>query len=236
MSRALVLVVADHEDHGARRAARAAASSLEGRDGAAVWVVTGAELAAARWCHAVSVDGRATTRVQIPGRTEIYDDEVAGVLFRSLTPPVPPGLRHATEPDRSYAASEMTALLTSWLASLGDRVMNAVEGAGPTGPTWTPQRWLQLATEAGFECGSGPTVRSVLVAGGRVAGALDPDERARALRLADLTGCHLVEVGLTDDAAAATVSCVPLLLDPAHVTVLAEALLDLLCGEPEVSA
>ncbi len=235
MSGVLVLVVADREDLGARAAARAAAASLDGREGA-VHVVTGAELAAARWWHAVSRDGRATTRVRVPGHGEVTDDDLAGVWFRSVAACVPPGLRHASEPDRSYAGSEMTALLTSWLAALGDRVVNAVEGAGPAGPTWAPERWLQLAAEAGFECDTGPTVRSVLVAGSHVVGALDPAERDRVLRLAELTGCRLVEVGVTDAGAAATVSCVPLLLDPAQVESVGEALVDLVRRETEVSA
>ena len=228
-----VLVVADHADLGARAAARAASSSLG--DPVRVVVVSGDELAAARWRHHVSAYGVASTSLRLPGLGELTDDDLAGVLVRPCGELVPPGFRRSSERDRGYAAAELSALASSWLLSLGARVVNAAEGASPWGPTWVPRRWLARAAAAGFDVSPGAPDRRLLVAGRHVTGAADDTEVARARRLSQDTGCGLLELSLAGECVTA-ITCVPALLEPEHVNALAAALVDLAGAHREVAA
>jgi hypothetical protein len=176
-----------------------------------------------------------TTSVRLPGHGELTDRDLAGVLVRPCGDLLPPGFRHSPERERGYAAAELTALASSWLLSLGNRVVNAVEGASPWGPAWAAGRWLALAAEVGFPVTSGTSGRHVLLAGQHVVGARDEDERRRALDLSERSGCRLLDIGLAGSAAT-EVSCVPLLLDAEHVAALASALVDLARDDSEVAA
>jgi hypothetical protein len=221
----VVLAVCDHDDIGGRAAARAASSSLP--DGLTLLVATGTDLAAASWHHRVTSDGRTATRLGLPGGTTLETDDVAAVLFRPLALPAPPGLWRAPGPERSYAAAELTALVVSWLASLGPRVVNDVEGASPCGPTWVASRWHRAARAAGLAAGDGAGVRSLLVAGRRVLGARDDAEAAASLALAADAGCRLLELALTPSGSVCRVDVRPTLADPAHVAGVADLLVEL---------
>jgi hypothetical protein len=226
-------VVADHGDLGARAAAAAASSSLGG--GEQVLVAAGADLAAARWRHHVTSYGEVSTSVRLPGHGELTDHDLAGVLVRPCGDLVPPGLRHSPEHERGYAAAELTALTASWLLSLGRRVVNAVEGASPWGPSWTAARWLGLAAQVGLPVASGTPDRRLVLAGRHVVGARDEDERSRALELAERSGCRLLEISF-DGSSVTGASCVPLLLEEQHVAALAAALVDLARGDADAAA
>jgi hypothetical protein len=230
----VILVVADHDDHGARAAARAAASRLPTRG--RVLVATGADLAAARWSHHVDTDGRASTRIVLPGGGVMDSDCLGAVLARCPVLPSPPGLWGAPEPERTYASAELTALVVSWLASLGGRVVNAVDGGNPCGPTWTAAGWERAADAVSFPSVRGPVTRNVLVAGHRVLGAGDETEADRARSLATYAGCRLLQIGLTPDHEVSDVTCLPSLLDASHVDAVAALLLDLARGRQEVAA
>ena len=219
MNQRQVLVVADREDLGVRAAARAAALALgRASSDARVVVVSGDDLAAARWSHRVGADGRAHTRVLPAGSAgTLTDDDIAAVLFRSQAWLVPPGLRAAPEDEISYAWAELNALFVSWLASLGPKVLNALEGGSPCGPAWSPDRWRQVAAAVGLPVAEGDVRRSVLVAGAHVTGATNAGEAQACRELAARAGCRHLEISLTARDEVCDVASVPALLDPAHV-------------------
>jgi len=219
MNQRRVLVVADREDLGVRTAARAAALALaRASSDAAVVVVSGDDLAAARWSHRVGADGRTHTRLLFPGAAvTLTDDDIAAVLFRSQAWLVPPGLRTAPEEDVSYAWAELNALFVSWLASLGPKVLNALEGGSPWGPAWSPARWRQVAADVGLPVSDADVHRRVLVAGAHVIGAASTSEARACRELADLAGCRHLEVSFTARGEVSDVSPVPALAEPAHV-------------------
>jgi hypothetical protein len=219
----VLLVVADAGDVGGRAAARVAAlhPGASGEAGREVVVVTGDELAAAGWSHHVDGAGVAHTSVRLPGPDArvLTDGTLAAVWFRSRQWLVPPGLRAAAAADAAYAHAELTALIVSWLASLGPRTVNACEGVSPTGPAWSGARWRQLAADCGLAVAgaSESTVRTLLVAGSHVVGARDSDEVLRCRRLAAAGSCRIVEVGLDAADRVTGVSTVPPLTDPAWI-------------------
>ncbi len=246
MSSRVVLVVADRSDPGGWAAARAAASPVPGGpvpggtvpggtvpggtdsggtdsggsgSAATVVAVTGDDLAAARWSHHVASDGRARTTIRLGGpRGPVLGDEgIATVLFRAQAWRVPVGLREAPAGDVSYAWAELTALFVSWLASLGPKVVNTVEGGSPVGPSWSSARWRQLAAEAGLQARDEDAVRAVLVAGEQVIGSQGHAESLGCRRLAASAGCRLLEVWFTASGEVCTASPTPSLTDPAHV-------------------
>jgi hypothetical protein len=222
----VVLVVADHADLGPRAAAREAALALGAAGSVArVVVVTGDELVRATWSHRVGAHGRVHTRIGLRGAT-ISDDDVAGVVFRSQAWTPALAARGASAGDAAYARAELTALLTSWLASLGRRVANACEGTSTVGPVRRPQQWRRLAAQTGLPSGEGDAVRRVLVAGSRVVGA-GGEEADRCLALAESAGCRLLEVSFTASGAVGDVSVVPPLVTPAHVAATAALLEEL---------
>lgn len=212
-------MVADHADLGARAAAGAAALSR-----ARTTVVSGDDLAAARWSHHLGTDGVARTTIGLPDGRILTDHDLDAVLFRSQAWQVPIGFRSAPPADQAYARAELTALIVSWLASLGSRALNAVEGTSPCGPAWGAARWRQLAASAGFAIADGSRDRSVVVAGTHVIGAVDDTEARRCLELAGSAGCRLLEVSFTGGTEVCDVVSVPLLLDPAHVAAAAALL------------
>src|SRR5659263_276635 len=135
MDASVVLVVADAADLGARAAAQVAARA---RPDADVRWVPGYAWGRTRWTHRVTSTGRASTRLTFPAGfgDRVDDDDLALVWFRATTS-VPSALRTASAADRDYASAEVQALAVSWLAALGGRVVNAVTGDGPTGPSWS---------------------------------------------------------------------------------------------------
>jgi hypothetical protein len=224
MIRRQVLVVADREDLGVRTAARAAAVTLgQGSAGIGVTVISGDDLASARWSHRVGADGRARTRLGLRG-VVLEDDDIAAVLFRSQEWLVPPGLRIGSEDDVGYAWAELNALFVSWLATLGSRVLNAFEGGTPWGPAWSSARWRQLAADAGLPVGDAEVRRSVLVAGAHVTGAVSTLEAERCLQLADHVGCRHLEDSFTSRDEVCDAAPVPALVDAAHVAATATLL------------
>ncbi|QGN56725.1 hypothetical protein [Nostocoides sp. HKS02] len=223
MTKRVLLVVADPGDVGGRAAARAAARHPRAAGQAArdVVVVSGDELACAGWSHRVDAAGVARTSVRLAGPDPrvLTDDTLAAVWFRSQQWLVPPGLRTADAGDVAYAHAELTALLVSWLSSLGPRAVNACEGVSPTGPGWSPARWRQVAADCLLPVAgaNASTVRTVLVAGDEVVGAGDPAEARACTRLAAAGSCRVLEVGLDAGDRVSDVSTVPLLHDDARI-------------------
>ncbi len=252
MTLPLVLVVADAYDAGARAVARAATRPL----GPVVWV-GGDDLAAARWSHTIGADGRTATRLRLGGSTSpaLTDDDVALVWFRSELWQVPGALRGADPADVGYARSELLALMVSWLSSLGSRVVNAVDGTGLVGPSWSQPRWRQAAAEAGLPVAGQVSataarlvpgwtgsawdaqrppgaphprpVSTLLLTGSRVTGPLAKEHAAAGRRLAAASGCRVLQLGFDRAGAVCSVTPNPPLTTEAEVASAAALLLEL---------
>jgi hypothetical protein len=73
------------------------------------------------------------------------------VFNRLVSPPVVPAFRTASAKDQDYAAAEFQALVTSWLASLGTRVVNPVGPALLAGAYGPPLSWMGQARATGLK-------------------------------------------------------------------------------------
>lgn len=122
-------------------------AQLRDLDPGPVELVTDGDLVGARWDHRVGRSGTRTVVSLADGRV-IDSREIRGAVNRFLA--VPPALLAAIAPaDRDYAAAELSALLVSWLAGLGGRVLNPASARGLSG-AWRPRsEWATLASAAG---------------------------------------------------------------------------------------
>ncbi|HVQ13502.1 MAG TPA: hypothetical protein VMS40_07925 [Vicinamibacterales bacterium] len=211
------VILAHATDSGAESVVR---SLVERHGFGAVLIVRPETLSAASWSHRVTSTGRASTRLTLPGSEPLEDTRVAAVLNRIRYLPVP-RFHRASAKDRDYAGAEMQALVASWLAGLGKRVVHVVREHPWLTPMLPLQHWahpaascgLPVATRAAFSSSSlasqrvdrdshtttaepGPidnTATTILVAGNRVDGQLAGTFGQRCLRTARLLGFPLLE-------------------------------------------
>lgn len=165
-----MVVLAHAHDAGARRLARYLAARA-----AAPLVVRPEQLATARWSHRVDAGGVARTTLTLATGAALGPADVGCLLNRIDALPVRRFERSAPR-DRDYAAMELQALVASWLAGLGDRVVNPVTArATDAGPT-SDRLWLARAAAGGL-----PVVRSLVATSARLvpaaAAAGDPPLR-----------------------------------------------------------
>lgn len=148
---ALVILLPGPEDLGAGEVASAVRA--RGHD---VVTLAPARLESLTWEHRLE-DGRVATRITLPGGRVIDDRSVGAVLNRVVAPTLIRFARSGGR-DRSYAIAEWQALLASWLGSLGDRVVGAIDGQGAT-PARGSLQWLAWARAAGLRTASPIGVR-----------------------------------------------------------------------------
>lgn len=141
----VVIVLAHAIDSGAESVATLMTQRL-GAD--SVRVVRPEVLSLARWSHRVNASGRAATRLQLPHGPAIDDADVSAVLNRIHYLSVP-RFRTAAAKDREYACTELQALVASWLAGFGHRVVHAVHEHPWVTPAVTRLQW----TDAAIRCG-----------------------------------------------------------------------------------
>ena len=111
-------------------------------------LVTDLDLVGARWDHRIG-RSRVRTIVSLADGRVIDSREVHGALNRFLF--VPPALLVPIAPaDRDYAAAELSALIVSWLAALGSRVLNPASARGFSGAWRSRSEWSMLASSAGL--------------------------------------------------------------------------------------
>jgi len=206
------LILAAQGDTGATRV-HAALQARHGPD--AVVLASGEALALAPlWAHRLKPTGAMDTDLRLADGTRLPSSDIAVVLNR-LRFVALPHWAAARPVDRDYATMEMHALLLSWLASLPCPVLNPPSARGLAGAERPLAEWLLLAGEAGLPArayhgttkpaGQGvflepvapvPPCR-VLVAGDAVVGnalaLLPPDGAERCRRLAQRSGCPLLE-------------------------------------------
>lgn len=141
---AVIVLLAHPNDVGAHAVARV----LAGRSGPAPLVLAPERLSGFHWAHRVGPDGRADTRLAGDGLV-LATSDVACLLNRTEHVTVPRFVR-ASARDRDYATMELQALVASWLAGLGSRVVNPstamMADAGPA----SPRQWLALAARHGL--------------------------------------------------------------------------------------
>jgi len=123
---------------------------------AQVALVPAHQLASGRWSHQVDNAG-AATRVSLPDGRVLSDREI-GVVFNRLSAVTLSHYERATPADRDYAQFEIQALVVSWLAGLGERVVNPPAPPSLAGPQRSQCELLVAAGRAGLP------VRSVHVA------------------------------------------------------------------------
>jgi len=145
MTRA-VLILAHATDSGAELVAEALMRDFGSH---AVRIVRPEMLSLASWSHRVNSRGRASTRLALPSAEPIEDAQVAAVLNRIRYLPVPRFYR-ATAKDLDYAGLEMQALVASWLAGFGDRVVHVVRKHPWLVPVLPRQHWAARAAECGL--------------------------------------------------------------------------------------
>ena len=120
-------------------------------------------------------------------------------------------LPHLAQPDRGYAAAEMTAFLTAWLYALTVPVVNPPSTVCLSGPGWAWEQWEHAAATMGIPVqpasasnnGDPPATPAigqlVTVAGDRIVGASDPYTALLARRLARAAGLQLISLTFTTD-------------------------------------
>lgn len=243
------LVIADPQDGGAARVTRRL-SALHGAQ--RVLQVSPTALSRSKWLHTISPGGVCHTTIGLPDGRTLDDRDIRSALNRITSPPFVPAFTTASVKDRDYAAAEFQALLISWLASLGSRVISP---AGPgllTGAYGPSLSWIGYAVAAGLNVHvptmatpdlvpynatqTRPQDRSadsyVLVAGRRVLGPLAPRFGLQCLDIARRLGLALASfkfVKSDHELKLACVDCMPPLAQDREVDVVVR----LMAEEPE---
>jgi hypothetical protein len=106
------------------------------------------ELLFAHWEHRVSNRG-ITNRIRLHDGT-LLPDSNRTVVFNRLTAIEPRLLENASSANQEYARIEAFALLLSWLAGFGRRVLNPPSPSGLSGSVHRPLIWQQQAVRAGL--------------------------------------------------------------------------------------
>ena len=114
-----------------------------------------------RWVHRVTPDGRASGEVVLGDGTCLADADIACILNRADLVPVP-RFAATTAKDRDFAVMETHALVASWLAGFGERVVDPPAGSGP-GQIRRRRQWLALAHQVGL-----PVTSSALATSARL--------------------------------------------------------------------
>jgi hypothetical protein len=154
---AALLILAHATDSGAESVAAAAARRFGPNS---VRLVRPEQLSLASWSHRVDSRGRTSTRLSLPNAEPI--DDAAAVLNRIRYLPVP-RFHRATAKDRDYAGAEMQALVASWLAGFGARVVHVVRQHPWVTPVLPRQQWAAAAATSGL-----PVARRVISSSPRV--------------------------------------------------------------------
>jgi hypothetical protein len=164
------------------------------------------DLSVPGWRH--TSNGQTGDMAVIGGRF-VAEEEIEGALIRW------PGvfgweLQHILAGDRQYVAAEMTAFLCAWLAGLQRPVLNRPSAASLIGPSWRPEKWVQVAAALGIPVRPlrrhivfpgeptpplGAEVHAtVTVLGGRCFGEADSTLRVQSQKLAATAGVSLLDV------------------------------------------
>ena len=218
----MILVVAGRFSAGASDLA--ARWTAQGRQ---VALVTCADLSARGWNYLAGSPDRLAA---VAGGQVLPVESISGVL--NYLPIIGEAdLSHIVAADRAYVATEMTAFLLAWLASLPCPVLNRPAPGCLTGPGWSQERWLATAarldiavlplaraTTNGAETADEarwPAAVTVTVIGERCFGTTDAALSEQARRLATAGGVALLAAHFGADGALRGVTPWPFAVAPA---------------------
>lgn len=236
---ALVLVLAHAADAGAASVAASVHSMLR-EDSVClavdVWTVRPASLSQAIWSHHVDDHGHAETRLTLPGRPALVSAQVRAVFNRIQHLPVPSFL-HSSAHDRDYAAAEFQALMQSWLASFGGRVVHSLRHQPLLSQQLPVLRWAHAAACFGLPVAQRdagmPALEwdaTVLVAGTQTTGVLAGRFGRACLAASQALGFSVLEFRFVRSAngfALVGVSPYPALADMEDIDSVASCICDL---------
>jgi hypothetical protein len=203
-------------------------------------VLRPADLSVGGWSYS---PGDAMASWLVAGGQAVQARNLTGVLTR-MACVFEGDLGHIRGPERSYVASEMTAVLLAWLTELAEHVpvVNRPTATCLLGPMWPTEKWLHLAAKLNIPVvparrtvgPPGPAVASPVpesmcctVIDGVVLGAPTPQCEGFAARLAKHTGCRLLSVHVVEQRSGHAVAGVDLWPDLTSVE-MSQAVLDAL--------
>ena len=215
-------------------------------------------LSLARWSHHVDSKGHATTRVAWPNQATLESAEIGAVLNRIRFLPVT-GFYRSSDKDRDYAGAELQAVVSSWLASFGNRAVHPVRRHPLLTPVLPRQHWTAAAAAVGLPValrtvansaraerwrsvklanGSVPALAagSVLIAGNRAGGTLAGVFGPLCLEASQRLGFPLLDFRFVAGPGGAMVSEVdplPVLDQPWEADLTARLLESLATGSPQ---
>jgi hypothetical protein len=220
----------------------------------AVRIVRPEMLSLAQWSHRVDARGHATSRVAWPRAQPLEDSDVGAVLNRIQYLPMP-RFHRASAKDRDYAAAELQAVVASWLAGLGDRVVHVVRRRPWVTPVIPLQHWASAAASCRLpvrDCAIASSARAlrwrvcpdpsghvaagtVLVAGRETGGLLDRHYGPHCLAAARVLGFPLLEFQFVTEDTRTVLSGVdplPSLAEPWAAALTGRLLESLAAGRP----
>ena len=115
----------------------------------AVRVLRPEALSLSRWSQRIDVHGRASTRIALPRAEPITTAEVGAILNRIRYLPAS-HFHRASAKDQEYAGAELQAVVASWLAELGERVVHVVRRHPWVTPYLPLQHWASAAAACGL--------------------------------------------------------------------------------------
>ena len=98
--------------------------------------------------YAATIHHRSNSRWRTVERSGATRSRASSIASRALSPHL---FAHLTDPDRSYALQEWTALHISWLSALKVPVLNRPVMQGLCGAWRHESEWKWLATRAGLQ-------------------------------------------------------------------------------------
>lgn len=147
-----LLILAHAFDHGAS----AVADVLSHHLGSQLTVLRPEWLGQAQWSHRVSSQGRAQTRIR--WQSGALESAEVGLVWNRIRLLPQANFRNSAPADRDYAAAEMQALVTSFLAELGDRVVPPLHRHVTLTPTTHFLEWSVAALQCGLQLHPDPAV------------------------------------------------------------------------------
>jgi len=141
------LILANAGDMTASHVAAAFRSRSTGHRAELVWVHD--VVASPRLAHSLDDDG-VSMRFVLRDERVIANDDFDVVFNRARVVPLPAPFVRSRPADRDYAVMEMSALLTSWLASFDCAVVNPVDPPCLSGTLRHPIEWHERAARRGL--------------------------------------------------------------------------------------
>lgn len=113
-------------------------------------------LGQARWSQRLSEKGIARTLLRWRGGHSLDGRQIGLVWNRTRLLPQA-AFRASAAQDRDYAGAELHAMVSSWLAELGERVEPPIRRQACVSPVLHPLHWKAVASRCGLALAAGPS-------------------------------------------------------------------------------